>query len=87
VVENEDLVNFPNWLAFQFRIADADWFDARTLTILSYRQEFDLRLTRDAPTVRERDRGAAAINLEFKDKVVEFAAGGTRVVNLGRAGR
>ena len=27
VVENEDLVNFPNWLALEFRIADADWFD------------------------------------------------------------
>ena len=30
VVENEDLVNFPNWLALEFRIADADWFDIRT---------------------------------------------------------
>jgi beta-phosphoglucomutase family hydrolase len=43
VVENEDLVNFPNWLALEFRIADVDWFDARTVTILSYRQELDLR--------------------------------------------
>ena len=29
VVENEDLVNFPNWLALEFRIADGDWFDAQ----------------------------------------------------------
>ncbi|MCR4373603.1 MAG: beta-phosphoglucomutase family hydrolase [Acidobacteria bacterium] len=43
VVENEDLVNLPNWLAVQFRIADEDWFDARTVTILAYRQELDLR--------------------------------------------
>jgi trehalose/maltose hydrolase-like predicted phosphorylase len=43
VVENEDLVNFPNWLALNFRIADEDWFDARTVTLLSYRQELDLR--------------------------------------------
>jgi beta-phosphoglucomutase family hydrolase len=43
VVENEDLVNFPNWLALEFRIADADWFDARTVKLLSYRQELDLR--------------------------------------------
>ena len=43
VVENEDLVNFPNWLALEFRIADEDWFDARTVKILSYRQELDLR--------------------------------------------
>jgi len=43
VVENEDLVNFPNWLALEFRIADEDWFDERTVKILSYRQELDLR--------------------------------------------
>ena len=43
-VENEDLVNLPNWLALEFRIADGDWFDLRRVTILSYRQELDLRL-------------------------------------------
>ena len=43
VVENEDLVNLPNWLALEFRIADEDWFDERTVKILSYRQELDLR--------------------------------------------
>ena len=43
VVENEDLVNFPNWLALEFRIAEQEWFDARTVKLLSYRQELDLR--------------------------------------------
>jgi trehalose/maltose hydrolase-like predicted phosphorylase len=43
MVENEDLVNFPNWLALGFRIADEDWFDARTVKLLSYRQELDLK--------------------------------------------
>ena len=43
MVENEDLVNFPNWLALSFRIADQEWFEARTVTILSYHQELDLR--------------------------------------------
>ncbi|BBA32531.1 beta-phosphoglucomutase hydrolase [Methylocaldum marinum] len=43
VVENEDLVNFPNWLALEFRIADEDWFDERDVRILSFRQELDLR--------------------------------------------
>ncbi len=43
VVENEDLVNFPNWLTLAFRIADEDWFDARSVKLLSYRQELDLR--------------------------------------------
>jgi trehalose/maltose hydrolase-like predicted phosphorylase len=43
VVENEDLVNFPNWLLLNFHIADDGWFDPRTATILSYRQELDLQ--------------------------------------------
>jgi trehalose/maltose hydrolase-like predicted phosphorylase len=41
----------------------------------------NLRLTRDTLTVRERERGAAPINLGFKDQVHEFA-GGTRVFKL-----
>ncbi len=42
-VENEDLVNFPNWLALTFRIDGQDWFDARTVRLLSYHQELNLR--------------------------------------------
>ncbi len=42
-VENEDLVNFPNWLALGFRIAGEGWFDARSVKLLAYRQELDLR--------------------------------------------
>jgi trehalose/maltose hydrolase-like predicted phosphorylase len=41
----------------------------------------DLRLTGDALTVRERERGAAPINLGFKNEVYEFT-GGTRVFKL-----
>ena len=43
VVENEDLVNFPNWLMLKFRIGSQDWFDVRKVKLLSYRQELDLR--------------------------------------------
>ena len=43
VVENEDLVNFPNWLALQFCIAKRAWFDVQTVKLLSYRRELDLR--------------------------------------------
>ena len=35
VVENEDLVNFPNWLALGFRIAGQVWFDARSVKAAS----------------------------------------------------
>ena len=55
VVENEDLVNLPNWLALRFRIAETDWFDARTVTILSYRQELDLRRGMLLRTIRFED--------------------------------
>lgn len=41
-VENEDLVNFPNWLCLTFRIGDGDWFRFDQLEVLSYRQELNL---------------------------------------------
>lgn len=43
MVENEDLVNFANWLALDFRIDGEEWFDLRSVKLLSYRQELDLR--------------------------------------------
>lgn len=43
VIENEDLVNCPNWLALDIRVAGEDWFDARTVKLLAYRQELDLQ--------------------------------------------
>ncbi|HNR13236.1 MAG TPA: glycosyl hydrolase family 65 protein [Thermodesulfobacteriota bacterium] len=42
-VENEDLVNMPNWLPLTFRIADGPWFGLQSFDILSYRQELDLK--------------------------------------------
>jgi beta-phosphoglucomutase family hydrolase len=54
-VENEDLVNLPNWLSLNFRIADDDWFDERNVILLSYRQELDLRRGMLLRTVRFED--------------------------------
>jgi len=42
-IENEDLVNLPNWLVLTFRRSDGDWIDLRRVEILAYRQELDLR--------------------------------------------
>ncbi len=42
-VDNESLVNLPNWLPVSFRIEDGDWFDIDTAELLAYRQELDLR--------------------------------------------
>ena len=55
IVENEDLVNFPNWLAIDFRIGDQEWFDLKTATLLSYRQELDLRRGMLSRTIRFED--------------------------------
>jgi alpha,alpha-trehalase len=54
-IDNESLVNLPNWLPLTFRINDGPWFDVDAVTVLSYRQTLDLRravLTRE---VRFRD--------------------------------
>jgi trehalose/maltose hydrolase-like predicted phosphorylase/beta-phosphoglucomutase-like phosphatase (HAD superfamily) len=41
-VENEDLVNLPNWLPLSFRIAGREWFDAGAAELLEHRLELDL---------------------------------------------
>jgi alpha,alpha-trehalase len=42
-IENEDMVNLPNWLPLTFRIEGSDWFDLHQAELLEYRQELDLR--------------------------------------------
>ncbi|NNH68811.1 trehalose-phosphatase [Nocardia uniformis] len=42
-IDNESMVNLPNWLPLTFRIDDGDWFDIDGTEILSYRQQLDLR--------------------------------------------
>ncbi|MFW6140224.1 MAG: glycoside hydrolase family 65 protein [Acidobacteriota bacterium] len=56
VIENEDLVNLPNWLPLNFRIDDGEWFDLRKVEILSYVQKLDL------------EKGTLTREVFFKDK-------------------
>ncbi len=42
-IENEDLVNIPNWLPVTIRIEDGPWLRQSTVAFLDYRQELDLR--------------------------------------------
>jgi trehalose/maltose hydrolase-like predicted phosphorylase/beta-phosphoglucomutase-like phosphatase (HAD superfamily) len=42
-VENEDLVNVPNWLPLAFRVAGGNWFDVASAKVLEHRLELDLR--------------------------------------------
>ncbi len=41
-IENEDLVNWPNWLFQTFRHEDGEWLDLEKVKILDYEQELDL---------------------------------------------
>ncbi|MBW1987469.1 MAG: glycoside hydrolase family 65 protein [Deltaproteobacteria bacterium] len=42
-IENEDLVNMPNWLPLNFRIGSRNWFNLMAVDLISYRQELDLK--------------------------------------------
>jgi len=56
VVENEDLVNMPNWLLTKFRPEGGDWFNLMSGEILSYRQELDMKDGLLLRRVRFRDK-------------------------------
>jgi len=55
-IENEDLVNLPNWLSLSFRLADGPWFDIQQADVLDHRLELDLR------------RGMLTRRLRWKDE-------------------
>jgi alpha,alpha-trehalase len=62
-VENEDLVNAPNWLPLWLRFDGGPWFDLRSLDVLDHRQELDIHrgvLTRRI-RVRDVERRTTAI--------------------------
>jgi len=56
MVENEDLVNLPNWLPLSFSVDDEPWFDLNLVELLSYKQQLDIR------------NGLFKRTLRFKDK-------------------
>ena len=42
-VENESIVNLPDWQSLTFRIDDGDWLDLGRVSVTDYVQELDLR--------------------------------------------
>ncbi len=54
-IENEDLVNLPNWLPLSFRPEGGDWLNLRRLDVLGYAQELDLRQGMLIRRIRVRD--------------------------------
>ncbi|MGI9538784.1 MAG: hypothetical protein ACR2N6_01390, partial [Miltoncostaeaceae bacterium] len=69
VIENEDLVNVPNWLPLQFRIHGHDsWFEIDARRVDAYRQELDTRrgvLTRSFVWIDEDGRRTRVTQQRF----------------------
>jgi alpha,alpha-trehalase len=55
-VENESLVNLPNWLPLKLKFQRGDWFDVEKVNLLEYRQELDMRQGVLSRLVRFADR-------------------------------
>jgi alpha,alpha-trehalase len=63
-VENEDLVNLPNWLALTFRIDGAQWLDLKSVEILEFRQVLDIEHGMLERHVRFRDAAGRHTRLD-----------------------
>ncbi|WKX68996.1 glycoside hydrolase family 65 protein [Streptomyces sp. XD-27] len=68
-VENEDLVNLPNWLRLRFRLRSADgaagpWFSPDTCELLEYRHTLDLRRGTLTRRLRYRDSEGGPVSVE-----------------------
>ncbi|MCK5541552.1 MAG: beta-phosphoglucomutase family hydrolase [Desulfobacula sp.] len=56
MVENEDLVNMPNWLCLNFRIPGEEWFQLKDVKILFYKQHLNIKKGILYRTIRFRDK-------------------------------
>ena len=71
-IENEDLVNIPNWLPLNFRIKGEDWFSLKDVEIITYRQELNLT------------KGILSRLVKFRDKKQrKFTLVNQRLVHMG----
>ncbi|MEJ2720306.1 MAG: glycosyl hydrolase family 65 protein [bacterium] len=43
VIENEDLVNWPNWLGLSFSVDDGEWYDIDSVEVVDFEQALDMR--------------------------------------------
>jgi alpha,alpha-trehalase len=90
-VENEDLVNMPNWLGMNFRVDGGGWFDLMSVHILSYRQSLDLKRGVLTRRIHFRDRHGRESIVENRRLVhmarKNLAALETRITAVNWAGR
>ncbi len=62
-IENEDLVNWPNWLCLSFRPEGGRWLDVGSVKVLDFFQELDLRRGVLTRRLRIRDDGGRTTSL------------------------
>ncbi len=77
-VENEDLVNVPNWLPLRFRIAGGPWFDIRQAEVRDHRYQLDMRpgtLTRRFTWQDAEGRRTSVTQRRFVSRKDEHLAG------------
>ncbi len=72
-IENEDLVNLPNWLPLSFRPEGGEWLNLLAVEILAYRQELDLKVGVLRRELRVRDRHGRETALASR-RLVSMAA-------------
>jgi alpha,alpha-trehalase len=73
VVENEDLVNWPNWLCLSLRLDGSEPFALESVEILEFRQELDIRCGVLERRVRFRDARGRETTLRSR-----------RIVHMGK---
>jgi len=67
-IENEDLVNFPNWLFLSFRPTDGDWLNLENYHVHSYEQHLDMKrgmLTRSLDVEDKKGRRTQILSRRF----------------------
>ncbi len=77
-IDNESLVNLPNWLPLRLRVADGPWFRPDKVDILEHRQELDLHRGVLTRVVRFRDAAGRTTRLRqqrFVDMADEHLCG------------
>jgi len=65
-VENEDLVNWPNWLCLTFRIEEGKWFDLGDVDIIKYHQKLNLKKGLLSRSIHFRDGSGRESSLESR---------------------
>jgi len=64
VIENEDLVNLPNWLCLNIKIGNGEWFRLRAIELLAFEQVLDLQRGVLKKSIRFQDASGRVTRLE-----------------------